>query len=270
MKNNNELKNKLSVMVATHLVNSHTDNPYYDNEMIITTIKTSHDKLKLYDVMYYVYIDSVCQPNDSRGQVKYDNYLKYKQCLESKIKSEIPNINVTIVEDTARFKANFRHMLDNCGTEYFLFLEHDWEFIREVNAVDIINCMDNNNHINYIKFNRLPAGSSHWDMEEGGCFENETEITDIPLIRLALFSGNPHIMRTDTMKNKYLKWHAERWNDTININPYLERDLFQIATDHIKQFGKHKQHDMWGCFMYGNVESCPVVVHHLGDWCRKQ
>ena len=270
MKNNNELKNKLSVMVATHLINSHTNNPYYDNEMLITTIKTSHERLNLNDVMYYVYIDSVCQPNDSRDKIEYSNYLKYKHWLESKIKRELPNINITVVENTGRFKANLRHMLENCGTEYYLFLEHDWEFIQDVNTSSIIDCMDKHDRINYILFNRFKPGTSRWDHEEGGVFENETEITDIPLSRLALFSGNPHIIRTDIMKNKYLKWHAERWDDTININPYLERDFYQIAKDHIKQFGKQTQHSMWGCFMYGHKENVPIVIHHLGDWCRKK
>ena len=62
------LKDKLSVMIVTHLIDSH-NNPYYENEMIVTTIKTAHEKLKLHDVIFYVYIDSVCQPNTNCIQV---------------------------------------------------------------------------------------------------------------------------------------------------------------------------------------------------------
>ena len=36
-----ELKDKLSVMVVTHLVNAHTKTPYFNNDMLITTIKSS-------------------------------------------------------------------------------------------------------------------------------------------------------------------------------------------------------------------------------------
>jgi len=270
MNNFDELKNKLSVMVVTHLINAHSDRPYFENDMIITTIKTSYERLQLHDVTYYVYIDSVCQPNTNYKKIDYDNYIKYKQCLDTKIKNELHGINVVIVENTGRFKTNFRHMLDNCNTDYFLFLEHDWEFIYDVNAIDIINCMDTYTNINYIKFNRLPVNEIQWDIEEGGCFENDNTITELPLIKLSLFSGNPHIMRTDIMKNKYLKWHAERWNDDTNINPYLEKDLLQIAKDHIKEYGKYEQHSMWGCFMYGNTQYIPIVIKHLGDWCRKK
>lgn len=263
------LKDKLSVMVVTHLIDSH-GNPYYENEMLITTIRSSYEKLKLHDVTYYVYIDSVCQPNTNYKKVDYDNYLKYKECLKTKILRELPDINVVVLENTGRFKTNFRHMLDNCNTDYFLFLEHDWEFVQDIDALAIVECMDKYDHISYVKFNRLDMGEQHWDVQEGGCFENETEITDIPLVKLSLFSGNPHIMRTDTMKNKYLRWHAERWNDETNINPYLEKDLLQIALDHIKQFGKYEQHKLWGCFLYGDVNNLTQTVKHLGDWCRKK
>lgn len=270
MKNKN-LKNKLSVMVVTHLIRSENLNePYYENDMIVTTIKSSHEKLKLHDVIYYVYIDSVCQPNTSYSQIQYNDYIKYKQCLSAKIKNELPNINVKIVENTGRFKDNFRHMLDNCNTDYFLFLEHDWEFIHDINVLDIINCMDTHAQINYIKFNRLNRNEQHWDKEEGGCFESELSINTIPLVKIAFYSGNPHIMRTNAMKDKYLKWYSEKWNDEENINPYLEKDLFQIAMNHKNQFGKYKQHELWGCFLYGNIESLTPVINHLGDWCRKK
>jgi hypothetical protein len=161
-------------------------------------------------------------------------------------------------------------MLDNCNTEYFLFLEHDWEFIYDIDVTSVINCMDKYNHISYIKFNRLLPKETDWNLEEGGCFENETEITDIPLIKISYFSGNPHIMRTDIMKNKYLSWYSERWNDEMNINPYIEKDLMQIARNHINQFGKYEQQLMWGCYAYGSTDNLPVVIKHLGDWCRKK
>jgi hypothetical protein len=265
-----KLKNKLSVMVATHLIHASSDTPYYDNEMLITTIKSSHEKLKLDDIVYYIYIDSVCQPNTNYKQVEYDRYLKYKEILTAKIEKEIPYINTVIVENTGRFKANFRHMLDNCNTDYYLFLEHDWEFVQDVNAIDIIQCMDEYTYINYVKFNRLGTSDIQWDIEEGGLFEAVNEINNIPLTKISIYSGNPHIMRTDIMKNVYLKWHAERWSDHSNINPYLEKDLLQIAKDHINEFGKYDQHKSWGCFLYGNVENWKVTINHLGDWCRKK
>jgi hypothetical protein len=41
-----DMKDKLSVMIMTHIINASTD-PYLDNEMIVKTIRTSHDKMNL-------------------------------------------------------------------------------------------------------------------------------------------------------------------------------------------------------------------------------
>ena len=50
------IEKNISVMVATHIIDAATK-PYIENEMIIKTIKSSHEKLKLGNAKYYVYIE---------------------------------------------------------------------------------------------------------------------------------------------------------------------------------------------------------------------
>ena len=47
---------KISVMVATHIIDADT-NPYIENEMLLKTILSSKEKMGLQGVDYYIYID---------------------------------------------------------------------------------------------------------------------------------------------------------------------------------------------------------------------
>ena len=50
------MKERLSVMVSTHIVNADTE-PYLHNQMLYDTISSAHEKLKLGDAKFYIYID---------------------------------------------------------------------------------------------------------------------------------------------------------------------------------------------------------------------
>ena len=264
-----KLKDKLSVMVMTHIINIDS-NPYLDNEMIIKTIRTSHDRMKLNSVTYYVYIDSFFKDH----HLEYYNI--YKQNLLNRFKNELLDINVVIVSDASSTqKGNWIHMINNCNTPYFMFLEHDWEFIKDIPTDIILSEMDKYNNFSYIRFSRWPAGHPQelrWDKSNGAVYEQETVIgadVNLPLTKVGLYSGNPHIVKTQKCKEFYLPVIMKYFPYIGDRNTYLEKEFLSIIIQDIRENGQYKSHETWGTFLYGTWPEFDPVITHLGDWCRK-
>lgn len=263
------LKDKLSVMVMTHIINASTV-PYLDNDMIIKTIRTSHDKMKLNGVTYYIYIDAFFKKNYA---TYYDIYVKN---LLTRFNTELSDINIVIVPDAQMSqKGNWIHMIDNCNTPYFMFLEHDWEFIKDIPTDVILTEMDLHENFSYLRFSRWPAGHAQelrWDKANGAIYAQETEIginVNLPLTKIGLYSGNPHIVKTQKCKDFYLPILLEHYPDIQNRNTYLEKEFLGIIVRDIQLNGQYKSHEKWGTFLYGTWPKFDPVITHLGDWCRK-
>jgi hypothetical protein len=264
-----ELKDKLSVMVMTHIINV-TSNPYLDNEMIIKTIRTSHDRMNLKNVTYYVYIDSFFKKN-------YKEYYNvYVNNLLKKFENELSDINIVIVPNAeSSQKGNWIHMINNCNTPYFMFLEHDWEFIKDIPTNIILSQMDKYDNFSYMRFSRWPAGHGQelrWDRANGAIYEKESIIgadVNLPLTKVGLYSGNPHIVKTKKCKDFYLPMIMKYFPNIGNRNTYLEKEFLQVIIQDIQSQGQLKSHETWGTFLYGTWPDFGPVINHLGDWCRK-
>jgi hypothetical protein len=264
------LKDKISVMIMTHIINVST-NPYLDNEMIVKTIRTSHDKMNLQGVTYYVYIDSFFKEN----YVEY--YNTYVNNLLAKFNNELSDINIVIVPDAQTSqKGNWLHMINNCNTPYFMFLEHDWEFIETIPTDVILTEMDKHDNFSYLRFSGWGAGHAQelrWDKDHGAIYEPETKIgvdVNLPLTKVGLYSGNPHIVKTQKCKDFYAPVILAHYPDIKNRNTYLEKEFLGIIMQDIRVNGQVKSHEKWGTFLYGTwPQKFGPVIAHLGDWCRK-
>jgi len=261
------IKDKISVMIATHIVNA-TSNPYLNNDMIVKTIRSSYDKMGLNGVTYYVYIDATMK------RLYPDLYTQYREKLLERFNEELSDIKIELLEETRELlRGNWEHMIENCPTPYFLFLEHDWEFTESIPTEKILSKMDENDNFSYIRFpyTKLgPGQPEHWDKTWGGYFEKDEEINDLPLTKIAFYSGNPHITKIKKCKDFYLPLHKKYWSNKTKGTSHLEKELADIAMMHVKTYGKKEAHNMWGCFLYGTWEGFNPVVKHLGDWCRKK
>ena len=89
-----DLPNLISVFVATHIIRADQD-PYIENKMIVDTIRSAHDNLKLYNVEFYVYPDAAFNESHPELQKKYYEYLEGIKELEG-----FENIKINIVKDT--------------------------------------------------------------------------------------------------------------------------------------------------------------------------
>ena len=264
-----KLKEKLSVCVVTHIIDVNT-NPYMNNKMIEETVLSAHDKLKLEDVTFYICFDSRLKKSHPELSNQYLENLKF-QFNQEKFK----DINVEVLDNTSELlRGNYIQISQTCNTPYMLFLEHDWEFKREVDVKKIIETFDNFDEVNYMRFQKFDqteqdAYPSHnyWDYYYSNVPESEH---NVPMTRISFFSGNPHIIRTKTFNEVYLPkvlYHfpIERSKGTS----HFEKEFYDIIKNDIANLGAEKAHEIWGTFAYDNIP-CKQIVGHLGDWCRKR
>jgi hypothetical protein len=225
--------------------------------------------MNLHGVTYYIYIDSFFKEN----YIEYYNL--YKENLLKRFNEELKDINIIIVPDAiSTQKGNWIHMIQNCNTPYFLFLEHDWEFTKNIPTDLILEQMDIHDNFSYIRFSRWPVGHPQelrWDKSNGAMYEKETHISKsgLPLTKVGLYSGNPHIVKRKKCIDFYLPILLKHFPSIGNRNTYLEKEFLEIILHDIRNNGAEKSHNTWGTFLYGSETNFNPVLHHLGDWCRK-
>ena len=257
-------QDQITVCLWTHIINAGTDNPYLKNDMLIETIRSVKEDIKLDKVKYEIYCDNAMKVQYPELAKIYLNNIK-----NMLVEHGLDDLNIEIVENTGTtLRGNWE-----CAVN-ILFLEHDWKFIYPLDFKKITNTLNKYKEISYLKFNRWPLDGrpypshTHWEWR----FEPETSFTEseIPLSKCSFFSGNPHIMRVEAIKNFYLPELNKRVPLEKSIGKsFLERDIKPITEQDIKKWGHDEALKLWGTYMYGYTPH-PSVVEHTGDWCRKK
>lgn len=302
-----DLSNLISVFIPTHIIRANQD-PYIENKMIVDTIRSAHDNLKLYNVEFCVYPDAAFSKSHPELQKKYYEYLEGIKELEG-----FENIKINIVKDTRNTMRNnwLKFVQEDCKTPYMLFLEHDWGFAPGTDITKVINNFEKNPSVGYVKFNRFPhdsnmrnlASPNNWDW----MFEEERDLDlEIPMIKITFYSGNPHVARVQKCKDFYIPEMMKHCPPELSRGTsHLEKDMkkaelrsidslrycgFSNRSNSDKAWGHMwplssghsigrgckiceaaiRQHQKkWGLYMLGTFGD-DSRVHHLGDWCRKE
>ena len=260
---------QITVCVWTHIINASTT-PYLKNDMLIETIKSVKEDIKLDKVKFEIYCDN-------NMKIQYPELTKiYLANIKSMlVENNLDSLNIEIVQNTGTtLRGNWECAANRVKTPYLIFLEHDWKFVYPLDFEKIINTLNRYKEISYLKFNRWPLDGrsypslTHWEWR----FEPETSLSEaeIPLSKCSFWSGNPHIMRVSAIKDFYLPTLNEKVPLEKAVGrSFLERDIKPIIEQDIKNLGHDKALEMWGTYIYGTVPH-PPVVEHTGDWCRKK
>lgn len=177
--------------------------------------------------------------------------------------------------------------LTEVDTELIFFVEHDWEFIRSVNLLGIIETILKNNNINYVRLNKRPN-------EPGGAWNTMiSEVTGkkVPLCKVSTFSNNPYIASTSWLKDLIIGslpdltfWYRSLkrpnsidGNSVWDIIKILIRknvfrqvarpldDLERIVDTNYKHkintWGFEYAHEQMGVYLYGGKGEEPYISH---------
>lgn len=187
--------------------------------------------------------------------IGYDNHNDniYKQILETYCK----NYNYSlVVTDNSNLSQNLINSIENINTKYVFILEHDWEFISNINLSSLITLMDNYNNINYIRFNKRKTIL----FEPFDSPLEEINIDGINLLKVWSYSGNPHIVRTSFLKDIVVKViEISKWKNHPKRG--MEASMTELIKLKAKKFGLGTSHNMFGTYIYGKMGDNAVVTH---------
>ena len=176
--------------------------------------------------------------------------------------------------------------LDYVNTPLTMFVEHDWEFVQEVDVNSLVRGFDKEDGINSIRFNKRPNQETLWDTKI-----KEDDSKSIPLCRTSTVGNHPQIVRTEVFEDwianseptlplmlRGFWYHYSTPQSAINYTKaftqkyLLRQDVvgkfdnveFVLDTKYKKQIreeGFEKAHSDWGVYMYGKRGAGPYVQH---------
>lgn len=179
------------------------------------------------------------------------------------------DLNVTVTCGFGGLISTIENTMNRVNTPYFIFLEHDWVFLKkdDINFINLIDAFNNHDFINAVWFakddNVMRGFEISRDVDDVTTpFEREDRVNEVDLVTTCRWSNNPVMFRVSKMKewfygiikNEHVgKSHQGQYNVEETIIPYY-RDMIS----------KNKWVDIrdnWGTFLYGNLNEGPYVGH---------
>jgi len=158
--------------------------------------------------------------------------------------------------------------LEDITTPYFMFLEHDWVFLKKdnINFKSIINAFDKYNFIHSVylnKDNNVMRGFEICQDVTGQTtpYELEERVKEINLITTCRWSNNPAIHRTSKYKEWYNTYLASVHNNVGHGQHDVEEVMIPTYRDIISKSKWIDIRDSWGTYLYGNIGDGPYVGH---------
>jgi hypothetical protein len=159
-------------------------------------------------------------------------------------------------------------MLNDIVTPFFLFLEHDWVFLKKdiIDFNAILKAFNMHSFVNSVYLNKDDNQMRGFEICQDVTgnitpYQLEDRVTEVNLVTTCRWSNNPCVHRT----SKYREWYTE-YLDTIHGNvshgchdveevmiPAYRHEISTNKWDDIRDNG--------GTFLYGNIGDGPYVGH---------
>lgn len=165
--------------------------------------------------------------------------------------------------------SSVQNILEKVTTPYYIFLEHDWVFLKKdnINFEGLVDSFNKHDFINAVWFSKDDNRMRGFDIavdSEGVTtpFEKEERVSEIDLVTTCRWSNNPVMFRTSKMiewfdkvvKNDFIGViHQAQQNIEENMIAYYRKVISENKWNDIK--------DEWGTFLYGNIDEGPYVGH---------
>jgi hypothetical protein len=256
----------LTICIPTHCIKTETSGQYVGIEQKIPSVPSSKLVFTIiHDLLEKTNLDKNIAINigfDKRKGRSIDE--EYHINLE-KLKDYFPNLKVIVNETETEdpiitAPQNFIKLIDSVKTKYYLFWEHDWVFNKTVNIKQIIEELDKNQSINWIKFSQFPVNNTIVSfIPEAYTTKNPSNV--IPLVPTTRWSNNPYICRTEIFQ----KWWKTFIYPTDEEGGFVEGPLNVFYQYYIDKQGLEVALNTFKCFIYGNIND-EAIVHHLNGY----
>jgi len=248
--NENIVEQNLTIVIAGHFVD---DFSYYLNYLIHSL---PEELLKCRFLVHYDLNHSI----DETPQIHHLIHF-FKD-----IKGEL---NVSTSWGTGGLISTIENIIEKIKTPYFLFLEHDWVFMKKDNIdfKNLLKAFNNHEYVNAVWFSKNDNIMRSFEITEDidkkvTPFELETRINEVNLITTCRWSNNPVIFRTSKMKEWYYDLIKNEHVGNIHQGCHnVEETMIPIYRKEISENKWVDIKDKWGTYLYGNLEEGPYVAH---------
>lgn len=179
------------------------------------------------------------------------------------------DLNVFISYSNGGLISSVKNVIDKIKTPYFLFLEHDWVFLKK-DSIDFINLLDSfdkYNFVNAVWFSKDDNSLRGIEITEdfnGSTtpFQKEERIKDVNLLTTCRWSNNPAVFRLSKFNNWFYNIINNEYVGVINQHSQnVEETMIPFYRNEIKNKGWNNIKDDWGTYLYGNIGEGPYVGH---------
>lgn len=240
----------------------------YTIEKNITVLITGHSTANWLYYLRYLLKSLPKELINCRFIVCYDSFSNDDKFNLSRYFRDIrSNIQPSIEYVSGGLISSLKKSLSIIQTPYFIWLEHDWVFLQDIDLLKCIKAMNNYNFVNSIWFNKNDNQMRGFEICNYGnneCtpFDIEHRVESLDLVTTCRWSNNPAIHRTEKMKEWFQKYIANEYIDIVNQRSHnIEEKMIDIYRDDIIANGWDNVKDNWGTFLYGKIGDAAYVGH---------
>lgn len=192
-----------------------------------------------------------------------------KFTLEAFFKDIRHSMNTTILYSNGGLISSIDNVLDRIKTPYFIFLEHDWVFLKKdsIDFQSILNSFNNNDFVHAVwlsKDDNTFRGFEITDDFDGSTtpFEIESRVSECNLVTTCRWSNNPAIFRLSKFKEWFNNIIKNEHMGKVNQGSHnVEETIIPYYREQIRKFGWYNIRNDWGTYLYGNIGDGPYVGH---------
>jgi hypothetical protein len=246
----NNIQNNITVVIAGHFVD---DFLFYLNYLL----HSLPEELKKCKILVNYDISNELEPNAK------------KVMLSAFFRDVKHSMNTSVSFSYGGLISSIDNIIEQIRTPYFVFLEHDWVFLKK-DSIDfnkLLTVFNTHNFVNAVWFakdNNTVRAFEITDDIDGSTtpFIKEERVTECDLVTTCRWSNNPAIFRV----SKFKEWFYgiiknEHTGKTSQGSHNVEETMIPFYREIIKERGWNNVRDEWGTFLYGNIGEGPYVGH---------
>lgn len=241
--------NKIEIYIPTHNTKKPASKDYRPprTTMLKSTLKSINEKIigsaNINKTVVFNY--------HSNKDDKYLNNVKHF--------CETNNLGL-IIDESKGYKGLRINVGKSVQSEYIFWIEHDWNFLVNIDLYKVIDVFDKYGWINYIRFNKRKNEVHYVDK----LIYEDKRINELKLCGICNYSNNPHIERVSTLRDIWIPiCENSHLREGMNGGAAgFEHPLREKAmNDFKKSKNKIEYINSWGLYLYGSKNYKPTVKH---------
>ena len=177
-----------------------------------------------------------------------DDYAKYLKSIKDYAEKTPLDIEFAMCAEHGHLVGNVRNAFSHVTSKYALVIQHDLPFIREFDIQKVIEDMEENPDIKYVRFNKRSNIKKEFDAFND-LFGFQQVQKNYTYTRTPAWSDNNHLCLTSYYNDIVLK-------ECDNGGP-MEKYLHGKITD-------IKSHEKYGTYLFGPLEQKRFIKHTDG------